>query len=901
MTQMIDLSGLWQCQADIDGDGRMRTYPCQLPGTLDENCIGYPDTAAASIHPDAGAGGRTMQAGGLIATRLTRRVTYEGPVRFVRRLTYRPEPEQRVFFEVERARCLRVYVNGQEAPRFGGWSLSTPQVFELTGLLTGGDTLTVESDNSYPGLPRADILASSAATDETQTNWNGLLGYLRLRLEERVFSTYVRVYPDSGLHTLTVVLSLASGSDWNGTATVRSPALAQSHIYSAQQTSRVHALAFRGLPLAENIHLWDEKEGNLYPLTVELSNGSTKTVFFGVRHFAAAQGRLTLNGRKIFLRGETNCAVFPETGHPPMDTNAWREILRVYQTYGVNCVRFHSWCPPQAAFAAADELGMLLQPELSCWDPHDAFEDGESRTYFQLELEQILTVYANHPSFVMMTLGNELQAGKRGRANMDHLLALARALDGTRLYANGSNVHYGQHGCDTASDFYTAFGYRGADLRATFANMEGALNRSYPSAAANYNMTMERLRESYAGPVFSFEAGQFEVLPHFTQIDGYRGVTRPDNLCLIQQKVEAQGLAERWDAYVEATGELALLGYRAEVEAALRTGELSGISLLGLQDFPGQGTALVGMLDAHLRPKPYSFAQPERFAAFFTDQLPLILLPRYTYETGETLVAPVVIANYGKYPLQGAVHYELCGPGVMIKGDFPPVAAICGGLTVVGELCLPLETIRRNVRLTLSVELAGIRNQYPLWVYRPVKPRCPDGVYETRRLDAATKKVLAENGTVYLSPPSTWEAIPRSIQAQFTTDFWSVGTFPGQSGAMGQLIDADHPLFADFPTETHTDWQWWPMAVQRAFILPQPWRAVITEMDSYAYLRPMAQIVECRCGGGKLLLSSLGLQDLQQYIECRALQDCIYRYLGSPHFDPPQEITLREIETLFTP
>ena len=115
---------------------------------------------------------------------------------------------------------------------------------------------------------------------------------------------------------------------------------------------------------------------------------------------------------------------------------------------------------------------------------------------------------------------------------------------------------------------------------------------------------------------------------------------------------------------------------------------------------------------------------------------------------------------------------------------------------------------------------------------------------------------------------------------------------------MGQLIDAAHPLFTSFPTESHTDWQWWPMANRRAFVLPRPMQAIVAELNSYAYLRPMAQLLECRCHGGRLLLSSLGLHELQQYPEARALQQAVYAYLAAPGPLPAQEMTVEEVRAL---
>jgi len=933
--RFYDLSGLWQ--ADI-GDGRR--YPISLPGTLDESGIGYRDWVRGPVHPDEAPGGAPEaenENGAPIATRFTRKHTYEGAARFTRSLTFREPAGKRVFFETERARCLQLWIDGKEVPVFGEATLCTPYVFEVTGLLEGTHEVTLVSDNSYPGLPHDAIVYSSAATDETQTNWNGVLGYLRLRTEETVFPSAVRVYPKKD--RLTVKVELCADGPWEGTVIVRSEALREEMAEAAARIGKMTdvseqtagtimaggtEIVFQDLPLREDVKRWEEEEGNLYELSVTLSNGASRTVSFGVRDFGAGEnGRLILNGRTFFLRGEANCAVFPETGYPPMEVGAWKEILRRYRAYGINCMRFHSHCPPEAAFTAADELGMMMQPELSHWNPKDAFESEESAAYYRAELRGILRMLASHPSFVMLTFGNELHALPKGHDRMDELLAMAKELDDTRLYANGSNVHYGERGCDPKSDFYTSSSFYEKELRGTFADMKGYLNHCYPNAVTDFCDAMAELRKSYAKPVFSFEVGQFEILPDFGELADFRGISDPANLRLIQAKVKELGMEKDWSRYVEASGELSRLCYREEIEAAMRTQQLSGISLLGLQDFPGQGTALVGMMNSHLEPKPYEFAKPEAFRRFFTDRLPLVLLPKYTYENTETLHAEVKIANFGKKELTGRLRCTLRemprgsvfggnGGGACVEtskertGRFPEetfhsqeeIKCPPGKLTPAGCLDLPLEGADRPMQLELTVSIGDISNCYPVWVYPPVSPVCPADILETAHLDETAKGALRAGKTVYLTPPSTKEALPRSIQAQFSPDFWSVGTFPGQEGGMGQLIDANHPLFRHFPTESYSSWQWWPMAGQRAVILPERIDAIVTEMDSYAFLRPMAKLFECRCGNGKLLFSTMNLQNLQQYPEARALLDAIYRYLESPEFDPRGEMAVETLEEL---
>ncbi len=895
------LDGIWQVKLE-DGNN----YQMTLPGTLDENEIGYRDMAAASWHPDivmeSTEGGPDSQ--GVIGTRFTRRFTYKGAAQLSKRINYVPPEGKRVFLEAERARCLTLMVDGQQIPDVIEPTISTPHIFEITGLLTGGNELMLVSDNSYPDLPHDAIVYSSAATEETQTNWNGVLGYLRLRMENPNFISAVRVYPKN--RTLLVKVEISVQESYNGRVTLTSEALVKPASREISLTKGIHVITFEELPISATTKCWDEYEGNLCKLTASLMEQEEKIVLFGVRDFGDnGKGRLAINGRTIFLRSEANCAEFPETGHPPMSVEEWVDVLNLYKSYGINCVRFHSHCPPEAAFFAADRIGMLMQPELSHWNPQNALESNESFRYFQMELKQIILSLANHPSFVMLTFGNELITGVLGHERMSMMLKSAHLLDDTRLYANGSNIHYGAIGCQIDSDFYTSMKYYNEDLRGTYAaqdinnpRIEGYINNEYPSAMTNYDQAMSKIRGAYKKPVFSFEVGQFEILPDFDELAAFHGVSEPANLRLIQKKVEELGLQDIWKKYVEASGELSRIGYREEIEAAMRTKELSGISLLGLQDFPGQGTALVGMLNSHLQPKPFSFARPETFQAFFRDQLPLVLLPKYTFFTEETLIADVVVANYGKKDILGSLKYELKGEKVSMTGTLEEKLCSMGELAHAGTIEIPLKNIKKSLRLNLTVTIGELINIYPIWVYPSNIPECPDSVYETEYFDSRAEEVLRSGGKVYLTPPSTKEKLPQSIQAQFTTDFWSVGTFKLQEGGMGQLIDASHPIFWEFPTEIHTNWQWWPMASQRAIILPEQVNAIITEMDSYAYMRPMAQLIECRCGNGKLLLSSMGLQDLQKYPEARGLLAAIYNYMASDLFLPVQEISPKLIASL---
>ena len=885
----IDIGGTWQARLTGETDPES-PREAVLPGTLDENCIGHKDENREQWHPEVELNPADDN-DGKILTRLTRNYSYEGEAWFTRTYNYKPENSERVFLEVERSRKLSCSINGCDVDAHIQGTVSTQYIFEIGDKLKPGENeISLCCDNSYKGWPRKAIVYSSAATDETQTNWNGILGNLRLRFEKENFISAIRVYPFE--KTVTAEVDFDLNTDYSGVVTISSKALKSPAEKEVSLKAGRHTVEFRDLDLDERAEKWDEGRGILYNLTAAGDKLEEKQVRFGIRTFGDVGGRLALNGRHIFLRSEANCCVFPENGHMPLTVEKWREVLGVYSSYGVNCMRFHSHCPPDAAFTAADEMGMLMQPELSHWNAKNAFEEADSWDYYPLELKQILLSYANHPSFVMLTFGNELWAEALGYSRMNRMVHLAKKLDKTRMYANSSNGQYGRMGPDLYSDFYTSSNYENSMIRGTSANMQGYINNSYPNSKTDFSKPMQRMREEFEKPVFSFEVGQYEVLPDFDEIEEYKGVTRPDNITAVREKAEKAGMIGDWKKLVEATGELSLLAYREEIEAVARTPELSGISLLGLQDFPGQGTALVGMINPHLQPKPFDFAKPERFKSFFDSVMALVLMDKYTYIIGEEVKAEIKISNFGKQDISGVcrVKIESCGK-VYAERIIDVKNCPSGRLTSIGKVSLPTDSCTKAEKLSVTVEIQGYSRGYDIWVYPEIGDTEYPGIVMTQSVTEA-KAALEAGGTVFLNPPADKEHFPASIKAQFTTDFWSVGTFPKQEGFMGCMMNPAHPVFEKFPTDFHTNWQWWPMCRGRSMILPENIQALVTGIDCYAFMRRMGLLIETKAGNGKLVLSSMGLMENKAYPEVRALIDSILSYMASEKFSPKQEMSL---------
>ena len=891
----FDLSGEWGLALEAYSEGLASESKVTLPGTLDTNKEGIYN----SVDDIA---------------RLSRYYTYKGPATYQKEL-YISEAlaDKNVSLYMERTRQTRVWVNGTEvlAPDSSN-ILPVAQQYDITSALRFGDynTIVIQVDNSYAGLPQNGIKASHMATDETQTNWNGIVGEFKLQLREKVYIDDLRVYPNEDLQSVKVEVDVRNASDeaYRGTLHLSCEDTEGQDVDVSVPAGETVTFTAADYAMPADVQLWSEFDTPLYQLTAALDKGSEVTESFGMRAFRSEGTDFTINGDKVFLRSEANCAVFPLTGYAPMDEAGWEKLFTTYQSYGINAVRFHSWCPPDAAFRVADRLGMYLQPELSCWD-NPMLSDEVRRTYYTKEAFAIIKEYANHPSFVMFSFGNELIYNNNDYLEQGDKLVLAlKTEDPTRLYAPGSNVHFSSVDPSPNADYYTSQAFWGTPLRGSYGGMSGFINQEYPSTTVNYDEAVERI-DAFDVPVFSFEVGQFQVFPDLlTEPEQYTGVLEARNFKLMAQRAAEQGMTEEdIRKAINASGMLSRLAYKAEIEAALRTEGLDGISLLGIQDFSGQGTALVGMMNALGDPKPYDFADPEEFSNFFAPVVPLLEIEKFSWTNDETLTGRLLISNYGPDDLESAMTYTLTDKDgqVFYEGQTDEKQFQQGSLTEAGTLSIPLSDITEPTQFKLKIACQDGKNSYNLWVY-PADETVSEGeVYVTEYLDELALQVLEEGGKVFLSPKASKDALPQSVAGTFTTSFWSTG-FAGetQPGSMGLLLDPDHPLFDSFPTDYHTDYQWWAMSeLGRPMNLESLTDAegnriqpIIKMLDDFDSMYNMGLLYEAAVGGGKLMVSSMGLEQLQyDYPEAKALRNAILEYMNSDAFNPTFQLTVEQI------
>lgn len=873
------IAGQWRVQLDPGRVGvRERWFDRQLPGTMtlpgstDEARLGKPNAARPSLDG------------------LYRLYPYEGPAWYQYDLLIPGSWQgKRVSLVFERVHWeTKVWVDGHAVPGVQD-SLVAPHVHELGALGSPGTRrLTVRVDNTR----KIDLGGFVSINYEgTQTNWNGLVGSLELRAVEPVAIDDMQVYPDVEHKRARVRVRLSNTTGKPATATLKLSIKERTGASPiVRDESQVSLAAFsevvRELSLGPDMKLWDEFLPNLYVMNAAVSataGGKTfldeQAVRFGMRSFAAQGTRFVLNGRPIFLRGTLECAIFPLTGYPPASVGAWRRIYRTIKDHGLNFMRFHSWCPPDAAFAAADMEGVIIQPE----GPQaniNAGVDAARDAFTAAELLRMVRTYGNHPSFCLMTLGNEY--GGKDQV-LSRWIEMLRAEDPRHLYASPSA------GQPTANRQFTEGGPRGVRGPST--------DRDFRAEVARQDR-----------PLTGHEIGQWTCYPNFDEIDKYSGVLAARNFELVRADLKAKHLLDLAPKFVQATGRHAALLYKEEIEILLRTPKYAGFSLLDLHDYPGQGTALIGILDPFWDSK--GFISPEGHKRYCGPTVPLLRLPRRTYTTSEMLEATAEIAHYGPRDLTD-VHpvwslRDEQGREVA-AGSLETRSIPTGELSPLGPVRVSLAQAPAPCKLTLSLALKGIDviNHWEIWVYPPAsKVSPPPGVVVSRAWDGPTRTALKAGKSVVLFPRSL--SAKHSLPGRFLPVFWSPIWFSTQKpNTMGILCDPHHPALALFPADTFSNWQWFDLLNHsRTLILddtPDGFRPIVQVIDNFARHHKLGNLIEGRVGSGRLLVCTIDLPGLAESQPAgRQLLRSLYSYVGSESFRPTFEFERSKLDGMLT-
>lgn len=911
--QKIDLSGEWQFTIDPDDIGVSEEWYLQplpdvitLPGSMatnhkgldvDINTIWTGQVVDSSFFKDDKYA-RYRDPDNFKVPFWLQPVKHYVGAAWYRKEVVIPDNWDGRYVELFLERChweTRLWINGKEAGMRN--SLGTPHIYDITGFITPGkNVIAVCVDNRTKEIDPG--INSHSISDHTQSNWNGMVGKLYLESRPTVHIRNIQVYPDADQKKALVRLAISGSTGESRKISIKLSAVGIGNPAPLKKNFTIDSnenIIRIDYPLGEDVQLWDEFTPATYKLEVLLKDeesGKTdkRTTCFGLRNFTAVGRQLTINGSPVFLRGTLECAIFPKTGYPPTDKESWYRIIGICKAHGLNHIRFHSWCPPKAAFEAADKAGFYLQPEVSCW-PNQSTTLGDGKPFDQYiyeETARMIEQYGNHPSFVMMASGNE-PGGRNHRNFLSGYVSYWKAADPRRLYVSAAgwpNI--------PENDFMSDPAPR---IQAWGAGLNSIINSQPPRSDYDWSDYISRIPQ----PVVSHEIGQWCVYPNFKEIPKYDGVLKARNFEIFQETLAESGMAHLADSFLLASGKLQALCYKADIEAALRTKEFGGFQLLDLHDFPGQGTALVGVLDAFWEEKGY--ITPEQFRMFCNTTVPLARFPKHIYTNNENFVVPVEVAHYGKNPMNSvSPAWRVTGNSgkVWLEGELPVIDIPIGNGIPIGEVSFALNQFKEAESLTLEISVGKYINCWDFWVYPENKETIPgeQQIRIVQKVDTEVTRYLKEGGLVLLtlSKGSLSKEMGGNIASGFSSIFWNTAWTRRQAPhTLGLLCNPRHPALASFPTQFHSNWQWWDgmhygSAIDLSSINEvQP---IVRVIDDWFTNRPLALLFEVKVGKGRLLVSGIDFTNsIESRPEALQLLYSLKKYMAGQQFDPKTELS----------
>lgn len=847
---------------------------------------------------------------------------FEGYALYERTVKITPKKQGcRVYLVMERTRTSNLWINGE----FVGTqnSLCTAHRYDITKFVNGGEIrITIMIDNVSCPVPGGHM-----TSQDTQTNWLGITGGLYIECVNEARFVNPKLYTDAATKTVTVKGGLVGAESLELNVDVSG---------FPKKTVTVTKECPEFTYEMEKATLWSEHNPVTYIMNIA-NDGDVQSVSFGIRDFTTRGTEFLVNGEKVFLRGKHDGMIFPMTGAAPTDTESWLAVMKTAKEHGINHYRFHTCCPPDAAFCAADQLGIYMEPELPFWGTvEEEVTDGQQ--YLIDEGFRILDEFGNHPSFFAFSLGNELWGSKE---RLNEILGGYMAYDSRHLYTQGSNNFQFWPCIVENDDFFVGVRFSKERLfRGSYAMCDAPLghiqtdapNSDYsydahirPSSVSDeqsaggtieiqYGTGVKTVSLDNAGgefvseiPVVSHEVGQYFMYPDYNEIEKYTGVLKPYNLEIFRERLEEAGLLKYADKFFRASGRFAAECYKNEIETALRSKELSGFQLLDIQDFTGQGTALVGVLNSFMESK--GVITSIEWRGFCSERVILGLLPKFVFAAGERVEMPVELYNYAaKADVDPTVSVRLSVNGDVIseyslsaKGEFK------GGTFDLGKIDLEIPMVRKPAKVVLTMNCKDICNKYVLWVYPETAAAAPENVVVAKTWNDA-KSALSEGKRVLFVPEKLDES--KSIEGTYCTDFWNYPMFNSISlsmnkatpvGTLGLLVENNHPALAKFPSETYSTAQWYDIvSASRAAILDGTGiEPIVRTIDNCQRNHNLGTVFEVRTGGGSLLVCTANIDSETNSLPCRQLMASLLDYAASDDFKPEQIVETEALDAVF--
>lgn len=950
MIKRVDLAGVWHFAMDSAKEGIQNNQYLTLP----EDTISLPGTTSQA---KKGVPSDVRETGCL-----TDPFLFEGYAWYSKEISLEEENlGKNIFLYLERTRMTKVWIDDIFVGEFD--SLNTPHNYELTKFITKPQfRLTILVSNvDYP------TKGGHLTSPDTQTNWNGIIGEIALHIFDPVYLTKIKTFPDIDTKSVLVTFDAINTTGASVNKTIKAKAFLTDINGDTGTTTKEAEFSIDfpagnstgsfTYPLGEDAALWSEYTPVIYRLELTMAESSEKAVTtFGLRKFSTTETEFLINGTPTFLRGKHDGLIFPLTGAVPATVDEWILVMKISKSYGINHYRFHTCCPPDAAFTAADYLGIYMEPQLPFWGtltaPGDENHNEEEQQYLITEGYRMMEAFGNHASYCMMSLGNELWGSKE---RMAQIIRDYKKIDTRHLYTQGSNNFQHTPVLLPEDDFYVGVRFsKNRLIRGSYGMCDAPLGHiqwEEPSTTHNYDNVIypdttessvadetEEIEIQYGTgvkkvkaakgegvlvphiPVVSHEIGQFAVYPNFREIEKYTGVLKARNFEVFRERLEEKGMLDQADDFFYTSGKLSVQCYKEELEAAARTRLLAGYQILDIQDFTGQGTALVGILDAFMDNKGH--VTPEEWAGYCSDGILLAQFDSYVHTNGETFCSAMAIRYYNPEKLIGhSLHWDLSTDQTSVASGDIAIPDNTFGLVQLGNADITLPENEKAVIYTLTLSVTGtkMKNSYELYSYPPRKNSLgleavsnisQNGVHLFLTQDFEEAASLLEQGKRVLYLPNE---VTESIEGFYCTDFWCYPMFrdicewmkkPVAVGTMGLLIQKEHPALAGFPSHKYSTPQWYQIVSHaNCAILEEAtdksYRPIVQMVDNFERNHKLGILFEGKAGDGRLMICTSRLSEIASRAEVKQFTKSLLDYLTSDAFAPKDEFDMEKLKKVF--
>ncbi len=811
--------------------------------------------------------------------------------------------KKRVILHLERPHIeTTLTVNGKEVGH--QMSLSTPHEYDITDFVTPGADNKIEI-KIYNGIENVCVGQDShSVTDQTQGNWNGIAGDMYLKATPKdAYIKNVRIYPDVAGRKADI--KVIKGGNAKKIKKVSAKVVSDdgADVFNLPKWQLHGDTITFTVDFGERMKEWDEFSTPLYNVTVNLGDDTAETQF-GMRDISVAGRNIIINGRPMYVRGTVENCCFPLTGYAPTDEESWSEVFAKCKEYGINMMRFHSYCPPEAAFAAADKAGIYLQPEGPSWPNHGvALRKGMAIDQYLIdEGKAIIDAYGNHPSFVMMAAGNE-PAGN-WVPYTDMWVATMKDYDPTKIYC-GASVG-GGWAWDGGSEYHVKGGGRGLEWKNHMPSSDDDYSKDIANPR-NFKPTDDQPENN--SPILAHEQGQWCAFPDLEETSQYTGPYKAKNFEIFRNLLEKNGMKGMDRKFLNSSGKLQTLCYKYEIERNLRTPDYTGFQLLALNDYSGQGTALEGVLNVFWKEKGY--VDGEQWREFCSPVVPLAKFPKFVFADSDSVRIPVEIYNATPDDLGDIkVSYTVtdANENPVAVGIFGNTQILRGKNNKAGKIALPIKQVMEPMKYTLTVTVGDKgRNSWEYWVYpEEAVLDVPKNVFVTDTLDATALEMLEKGGNVLLTAAGRI-TLGKDVVQHYLPVFWNTSWFKMRAPhTTGAYIETEHPLFAHgFPTDDWGNLNWWELLnkaqVMNLLELPEEYQSPIQPIDTWHLSRKLGMVVEANVLNGKLFMTTMDIDsNLDKRIVAKRMRNAILSYMASEDFNPTMKLAPETIADFFT-